>query len=441
MMERYGAHVAEMQERWQRSLLAADFDAVLVHSGAPIVSFLDDYEYAFRPNPHFLAWLPLTRHAHSVLLIRPGEQPQLWYYQPEDYWYLPPSDPESWWADRFEIHVVSDPDAWRRELPGDRRRLAVIGDAPGLQGLVPDGSLNPRTLLALLHLHRTRKTRWEIECIGRANQCAAAAHVAAERAFRAGCSEFDIHLGYLEAASQNDSELPYHSIVALNEHGAVLHYQQRDRKAPDRACSFLIDAGATVHGYAADITRTYAAGTGEFADLIEALDAVQRQLCEAVRPGIDYRDLHLQAHASIAGVLSAAGIITRTAEEAVATGLSGVFFPHGLGHFIGLQTHDVAGLIGNDGQPIERPEGHPYLRLTRVLEPGNVLTIEPGIYFIEPLLRRWKASGDAGAVDWDAVERLAPCGGIRIEDNVVVTPEGADNLTRPAFAAAGAQAS
>ena len=149
---------------------------------------------------------------------------------------------------------------------------------------------------------------------------------------------------------------------------------------------------------------------------------------------MDYKQLHLEAHRAIAGVLEAAGVIRVTADTAVESGLSAVFYPHGLGHFLGLQTHDVAGLIDNDGQPIPRPEGHPALRLTRVLEADNVLTIEPGLYFIDSLLQRWREGPDASMIDWDRVAALAPCGGIRIEDNVVVTEDGCDNLTRRAFA-------
>jgi Xaa-Pro dipeptidase len=133
-------------------------------------------------------------------------------------------------------------------------------------------------------------------------------------------------------------------------------------------------------------------------------------------------------------VLEAAGVIRMSADDAVESGLSSVFFPHGLGHFLGLQTHDVAGLVDNESRPIPRPEGHPALRLTRVLEAGNVLTVEPGLYFIDSLLERWRREGDASTIDWDRVEALAPCGGIRIEDNVLVTEDGCDNLTRRAFA-------
>jgi len=432
----YGAHVKEMQGRWEAAMLSHEVDAVVVHAGTPLVSFLDDYEYAFRPNPHFLAWLPLGHHHDSVLLIRPGERPLLWFYQPEDYWYSPPSDPESWWADHIEVRVTPQADTWRTDLPRAPGRMAVLGDAPSLQGLFPEEHINPQPLLTSLHLERTRKTPYEIACMRKASQQAARAHRAAEQAFRDGKSEFDIHVCYLDACRQSDAELPYNSIVALNEHGAVLHYQGRDRSKPVDSVSFLIDAGGTVNSYAADITRSYAARDDEFADLIRAMDSMQQELAADVSAGLDFRELHLSAHLRIAGILAAAGVIRISAEDAVESGLSGVFFPHGLGHFIGLQTHDVAGLTDNSGQTIARPVGHPFLRLTRVLEPGNVVTIEPGLYFIPSLLDRWKSQGNASAIDWRAVGRLLPYGGIRIEDNVVVTAAEGDNLTRKAFAMA-----
>ncbi len=442
----YTAHVAEMQKRWEAAMEAENLQAVLVHSGTPLISFQDDYEYAFRPNPNFLAWLPLTHHHDSALLVRPGRKPCVFFYQPEDFWYLAPADPESWWADCFDIQRVNQADGWRRGLLSKLnglsfgiRDVAAIGDAPSLAGSFDDDRINPPGLVSRLQVARTCKTAYEVSCIREASRLAVGAHVEAERAFREGESEFRIHQRYLGACEHTDAELPYNNIVALNSHGSVLHYQGRDRAVPDPLHSFLIDAGCTVNAYAADITRSYAAHQAGncdegFAELVAAMDTMQQGLVEAVRSGLDYRQLHLQAHQDIAVILESCGIIRVAAEEAVATGLSSVFYPHGLGHFIGLQTHDVAGLIDNQGQPIARPEGHPMLRLTRVLEAGNVLTIEPGLYFIEPLLQQWKTDGDAAAIDWDRVEALKPCGGIRIEDNLLVTVGGNENLTREAFA-------
>ncbi len=418
------------QASWEAALAAEGFHAAVVHSGSPIVSFMDDYHYPFRPNPHFLAWLPLTHHEECVLIVRPGERPVLYYYQPDDYWHLPPSDPESWWADHFDVRLVRDPEAWLQGVPVGRE--AYIGDSPAIAG---EDDLNPRALINRLHLARTSKTPYELACMREASLIGARCHRAAEAAFRDGGSEYEIHQAYLAAGGLEDAQLPYGSIVALNRHGAVLHYQKRERARPERHDAFLIDAGATVHAYCSDITRTYTTDEGRFADLIRSMDTVQQGLCAGMQAGVDYRDMHLQAHRDIAGVLAEHDIIRCSAEQAVEKKLSSVFFPHGLGHFIGLQTHDVAGLITDEtGRELPRPAGHPYLRLTRPLAPGNVVTVEPGLYFIDSLLKRWRAGDDAGLVNWDVVEALAPFGGIRIEDDVVVTAGAPENLTRDAFA-------
>jgi len=437
----YAAHIAEVQRRWEAALEAEGLQAALVHSGTPMYSFQDDYQYAFRPNPNFLAWLPLTQQSDSTMLIVPGERPQLVYFQPVDYWYLPPSDPESWWADQFDIEVVRDADGWRAALDHKlagrslaARDIAALGDSPSLAAVFPPERINPDGLVTRLHLARTRKTPYEAACIEEAARLAAAAHGEAERAFREGESEFNIHQRYLSACEHSDAQLPYGNIVALNSHGAVLHYQGRERSAPAEIHSFLLDAGCTVNAYASDITRTYATGAGEFADLVEAMNTLELDLVSRVRAGLDYKDLFLQSHLEIAGILNSFDIIKVDAQTAVESGLSSVFYPHGLGHFLGLQTHDVAGLIDNDGTAIPRPDGHPALRLTRVLEAGNTLTIEPGLYFIEPLLQAWREENDPAVINWGKVEQLMPSGGIRIEDNVLVTDSGCDNLTRRAFA-------
>jgi Xaa-Pro dipeptidase len=428
--ESYPQHVAECQRRWEAALEAEGFDAVVLHAGSQIISFLDDYHYPFRPNPHFLQWLPLTHHHDSVLVVRPGRDPVLYYYQPDDYWYLPPSDPERWWADEFEVHSVPGADAWESaQINGN---TAYIGDAPSLAGRE---NLNPDRLINRLHLDRTIKTEYEIACIAEANRLAAKAHRAAEQAFREGCSEYQIHQRYCQASGLLDAELPYGNIVALNSNGAVLHYQQRLHEVPDRIFSFLLDGGATQQGYAADITRTYSAAEDEFNDMIGAMDAMQLELCSRMRPGVDYRDMHLETHLRIAEILVRFRIINVSPETAVESGLSRVFYPHGLGHYLGLQTHDVAGFIADpDGTEIPRPEGHPFLRLTRVLEPGNVLTVEPGFYFVDTLLQKWRTTGDASAVNWGRVDEFSPYGGIRVEDNVVVTDDAPLNLSREAFA-------
>ena len=169
----------------------------------------------------------------------------------------------------------------------------------------------------------------------------------------------------------------------------------------------------------------------------DAVDDAQQAMCGQVRAGTDYKRIHLDAHLALAGVLRDFGIIRLSPESALETGVSNVFFPHGICHGIGLQVHDVAGFATSDsGGTISRPEGHPYLRLTRVLEPGMVVTIEPGLYFIDMLLDEVKQAGNGASINWDRVDFFRPYGGVRIEDEVLCTEGDADNLTRPVFAAA-----
>jgi Xaa-Pro dipeptidase len=268
----------------------------------------------------------------------------------------------------------------------------------------------------------------------RASRLGAVAHMAALTAFRSGASEYHAHLRYLEACVQREEELPYNSIVAYDEHAAILHYQHLDRRPPTQPRSFLLDAGVQFRGYASDITRTHASAPGFFADLIAAVDHAQRLLCSAVLPDRDFREVHLTAHRLIGDVLHEAGIITVDGAQALERGVTSVFFPHGIGHLLGLQVHDVGGVMGDlKGEERPRPEGHPYLRLTRRLEPGVVVTIEPGVYFIESLLASAQASDKRSLIDWKVVDALRPYGGIRIEDNVITTETLPENMTRAAF--------
>jgi Xaa-Pro dipeptidase len=200
--------------------------------------------------------------------------------------------------------------------------------------------------------------------------------------------------------------------------------------------SFLIDAGAQFHTYAADVTRTYAASDGDFAALIAGMESLQLQLCAQVRNGVDYANIHLDAHLRIANLLHDSGVITMPAADAVKSGLSGVFFPHGVGHLLGLQVHDVSGsTIDAKGTKKAAPEGHPYLRLTRTLEPGFVVTIEPGLYFIDMLLDEARSGAHGKHINWRRVDEFRPYGGIRVEDSVACTADESENLTRNAFAA------
>lgn len=431
----YPAHLEELRRRADTALERGGFEHLVVPSGTLHYQVFDDRDYPYAVNPQFKAWVPLTRTPGSWLAYTPGRRPKLVYLQPRDYWHVVPQAPDGWWVDHFDIVIIRTPEEAARHLPV-AATSAILGEPQSALGEYAPN--NPPAVVSFLEYRRAFKTPYEIAMMRRATAIGVRAHRAAEAAFRQGLSEFDIHLAYCAAARQDACELPYGNIVALNEHGAVLHYTGLDREPPARLRSFLIDAGAGFGGYACDITRTYSHDTNdEFQALIDAVDRAQLGMCAQVRAGVDYRQLHLDAHLSLARVLREFGLITIDAERAVETGVSSAFFPHGIGHGIGLQVHDVAGFAASDsGGSIDRPPGHPYLRLTRTLEPGMVVTIEPGIYFIDMLLEELRANGHGDAVDWSRVERFRPFGGVRIEDDVVCTGDAPVNLTREGFEAA-----
>lgn len=432
--ELYAEHLSVLQQRVETALARSGHDHLLIPSGVLKYQFLDDRDYPFAVNPHFLHWLPLLRHTHGWIVATPGKKPVLVYHQSADYWHLPPSAPEGFWTGHFDIRVIRTPDEAAAHLPKSGRR-AIVGEADAaLDGFVPN---NPQALLDYLHYQRACKTGYELYCLRGASRRAARGHVAAAAAFRAGASEYEINRAYLGASGQNDVEVPYGNIVALNEHAAVLHYQYQDHAAPAVSRSFLIDAGARYNGYSSDITRTWSNGDERFQALIDGVEAAQLALVDQVREGRDYRAIHLDAHLRLAGVLQELGVVKMSPEAQVESGVSAAFFPHGIGHLLGLQVHDVAGFAASDaGGTIAKPEGHPSLRLTRTVVPGMVVTIEPGLYFIPMLLDELRKGAHAGSVDWVQVAHLTRFGGVRIEDDVACRAGAApENLTRDAFAA------
>ena len=329
----------------------------------------------------------------------------------------------------------------RAALPQDLSRVALIGEFDAQIAAWGLAAQNPEKLLLALDFTRAVKTPYELSMLRRANRLGARGHIAATAAFAAGASEYAIHQAFVSAVGLREQELPYNAIVAINEAGSVLHYQNLRREPPATHHSLLIDAGAQWHGYASDITRTTLAGSdagagGDFAALLAAMERAQQGLCAQVHAGVEWAAIHLAAHRAVAAVLHEAGIIDCEADAAVASGLSGVFMPHGIGHLLGLQVHDVGGLQRSPaGGEIARPDGHPYLRLTRRLEAGFVVTMEPGLYFIDQLLSQARADARGSHINWPQVEQLRRFGGIRIEDDLAVTAAGCENLTRDAFAA------
>jgi Xaa-Pro dipeptidase len=430
----FAAHIEVVCTRTARALAEGGYSGLLVFAGDLQPVFEDDRTYPYEVNAPFKVWVPLADAPGSFIWFEPGRRPRLIIERPDDYWYKPTDLPQGYWVGQLDIHTAPDRAAARSLLPADLSRAAYVGDDfPGL-GNFGVAAINPQPLTRRLDYDRAAKTPYELECLREANRLGAQGHRAAVAAFNAGASEFEIELAFMEACGLREQELPYNPIIALNNGGAVLHYQVLQKRSPRERLSLLIDAGAEFAGYASDITRTHAGEQGDFSALIARMDRMQQSLCGGVRAGVDWRDVHLRAHQLTAEVLREADLIRCAPEEAVASGVTRVFLPHGVGHLLGLEVHDVGGFMRSaEGGEIPKPAGHPYLRLTRVLEPGFVVTLEPGIYFIPQLLAAARAEPPGRHINWARVEALTPYGGIRIEDDLAVTASGCENLTRDAF--------
>lgn len=269
----------------------------------------------------------------------------------------------------------------------------------------------------------------------RAAEVTALAHQAGIRTTRPGIRESAVVAAMESEIVARGFGTAYPSIVTV--HGEILHNESHHNvlEADDL---LLADVGAeTPGGWAADVTRTWPASgrfSPEQAEIYDVVLAAQRAAIAATRPGVRYRDLHVLATETIARGLCALGILRGDPVERAHDGTAALLFPHGVGHLLGLDVHDMEDLGDRAGYAPGRQRstepGLRYLRLDRDLAAGMAVTIEPGIYFVPAILDDPAVRGGAGdRVDWKRLEHYRRVRGIRIEDDVLVTPSGAEVLT------------
>ncbi|MDN6109872.1 MAG: Xaa-Pro dipeptidase, partial [Enterobacterales bacterium] len=302
----YSEHMETLQQRTREVLARSQLDGLLIHSGELLSLFLDDRDYPFKVNPQFKAWVPVTQVPNCWLWVDGVNKPKLWFYSPVDYWYSVEPLPEAFWTSHVEMTALRKADDIAQLLPSARERVAYIGYVPQrAQSLgIKAENINPQSVLDYLHYHRAYKTGYEQACMREAQKTAVVGHQAALEAFQSGMSEFDINQAYLTATGHRDTDVPYDNIVALNEHAAVLHYTTLQHKLPSEVRSFLLDAGAEYNGYAADLTRTYAAKSdSDFAALVSDMNKEQQALIATLKCGVRYTDYHLQMHQRLAKLL------------------------------------------------------------------------------------------------------------------------------------------
>ncbi|MBD3178797.1 MAG: M24 family metallopeptidase [Candidatus Latescibacteria bacterium] len=260
----------------------------------------------------------------------------------------------------------------------------------------------------------------------------------AMRHIKAGLHEYEVCGKVQASVLARDSHLSFPIIFSV--HGETLHNHSHVNMM-EEGDIVIMDSGAEspLH-YASDITRTIPV-SGEFTrrqkDIYETVLQAQLDAIEMMKPGVLNLDCHLKAAHTIAAGLTSIGLMKGDPGDAVEAGAHALFFPHGLGHMMGLDVHDMEGLnedlVGYDENVTRSDQfGLAYLRLARELEPGFVLTVEPGIYFIPELIDRWKDEGKFSEfIDYHEVGKYRTFGGIRIEDDVLITASGHRVLGKP----------
>lgn len=309
-----------------------------------------------------------------------------------------------------------------------------IADLLGCRNDEVEGRFSSALTRAIISM-RLVKEDCEIEVLDDSGVLGHEMHTVARDSIVPGIVEQEI-VGKMEAATLAKGwGVSFPTI--LTQHGETLHNHLHD-KVVEPGKLMVIDAGAenNMH-YASDYTRTYPTG-GKFS-------AKQREIYQIVcdcnefafkmtKPGVTYREVHLRTMHLMLEELRALDIVRGNLENMVEAGVAGLFMPHGLGHNMGLDVHDMEdygeNLVGyDDDQKRSAQLGLGSLRMARRLVPGNVITDEPGIYFIPALIEKWKAEkADHGFVNYHRLESYYDFGGIRLEDDVLVTADGARRL-------------
>ncbi|MGE0488200.1 MAG: aminopeptidase P family protein [Vulcanimicrobiota bacterium] len=305
----------------------------------------------------------------------------------------------------------------------------VLGRTPDL-----DGDFDSDLAQAMVEL-RLCHDQAAIDGLRRAAEATVEAHRTVYGQVRSGVSESQILSGLMASVIAAGGGVSFEPIVSV--HGEVLHNPFYTNKLAPHDL-LVVDFGAELaSGWAGDVTRTYPVDgqfTPEQRAAYELVLAAQAKAIEMVAPGVSYRDVHLAACGVMAEGLVDMGLLKGQPAELVERGAHALFFPHGIGHLLGLDVHDMedlGDLAGYEyGDSRNQQFGLCYLRLARPLQPGMLVTVEPGFYWIPQLLESAERTEPfKDCLDMDKVARFRGVRGIRIEDELLVTEEGHENLT------------
>ncbi|KAI7832909.1 peptidase M24, structural domain-containing protein [Kickxella alabastrina] len=293
-------------------------------------------------------------------------------------------------------------------------------------------SIDTERLLDAVHEARVFKDDHEIAIMRRANAISSAAHEVLMREAKQGMNEAELRGRFVGLVlAQGCSYEAYGSIVARGRNAAVLHYTKNNMALADASAMVLVDAGGSLSCYASDITRTWpigAAFSAECRAIYAVVLAMQKAVIEACAPHRQWQDMHLLACRVAAQGLVELGMLRGDLDDIMARHVVGYFMPHGIGHLIGIDTHDVGG-YPRGTERINAP-GLRYLRARREMLPRMAFTVEPGLYFVDAILAEARDTpAVAQHIDFGVVAKYRAVGGVRIEDNIIITETGCDNLT------------
>jgi len=317
------------------------------------------------------------------------------------------------------------------------RLSSIIGAAPS--EVVTNGkkgcALASLPLVKAVIAMRLVKTAEEIEEIDKACDIGYEMHSVARDCIRPGVIEQEI-VGKMEGVTISKGWGTSFATI-LTQHGEIFHCHSHDCPIEEGRL-LVIDAGAESNThYASDFTRTYPTGgifTPMQRDIYQTVADCNEYAFSLTKPGISYREVHLKVAACMLEHLKDLKLVEGDVQTMVDEGIAGLFMPHGLGHNLGMDVHDMEDygedLVGYEaGQMRSSQLGLGSLRMARPLQSGNIVTDEPGIYFIPDLIRQWKKDKiDKGCVNYSALEKYFNFGGIRLEDDVLITPDGARRL-------------
>ncbi len=323
-------------------------------------------------------------------------------------------------------------------LPSYRQEtVEKLGNLLGIQHTLLKDYVS-QTLIKAVVAQRSIKIQEEVAEMEKALEITHKMYMTAMLMARSGVYEREI-VGHMEGiALSAGCHMAFPTILTVN--GQILHNHFHGNKL-EKGQLVVCDSGAeSPMCYASDITRTIPVD-GEFTqrqkEIYEIVLETQMTAIRSIKPAVNYKDIHIQAAKTIASGLKNVGLLKGDIEEAVQNGVHAMFFPHGLGHQIGLDVHEMEDLgenfVGYD-EKFERSDqfGLAYLRFAKTLQKGLVLTVEPGIYFIPALIDKWKAENKFPEfINYEKVEEYKDFGGIRIEDNVLVTEDGYRVLGKP----------